>query len=70
MNTEQTSENIFTIGIFNFQRYICNGCHDVLMMSINLNDIAILNLNGADYRCIIDGISKSDAINVLKKMLI
>ena len=35
-------------------------------MSINLNDIAILRLNGADYRCIIEGISKSDAVNLLK----
>ena len=26
---------------------VSNGCHDLLMMSINLNDIAILNLNGA-----------------------
>ena len=24
-------------------------CHDILMMSINLNDIAILSINGADY---------------------
>ena len=25
---------------FNFQPYVCNGCHDVLMMSMNLRDIA------------------------------
>ena len=36
------------------------------MMSINLNDIAILNISGADYRCIINGISKRDALNLLK----
>ena len=23
---------------------VCNACHDLLMMSINLNDIAILNI--------------------------
>ena len=34
-----------------------NGCHDILLMSINLDDIAILNIRGTDYRCIIDGIS-------------
>ena len=27
---------------FNFQPYPCNGCHDVLMMFMNLSDIAIL----------------------------
>ena len=35
-------------------------------MPINLNDITILSINGADYHCIIDGISKSDAINLIK----
>ena len=51
---------------FKFQRYIYNGCHGVLMMSINLNNIAILNINSVDYRCIINGISKGDALNLLK----
>ena len=37
---------------FRFQLLVCNGCHDVLMMSISLNDNAILNINSADYRCI------------------
>ena len=35
-------------------------------MSINLNNIAILNIRGVDYRCIIDGISKTDAANLLQ----
>ena len=30
---------------------------------MNLTDIAILNINGADYRCIIDGFRKSEAVN-------
>ena len=29
---------------------------------MNLSNIAILNIKGASYRCIISGISKSDAI--------
>ena len=36
------------------------------MMPINLNDITILSINGADYRYIINGIRKSDALNLLK----
>ena len=31
---------------------------------MNLSDIAILSIKGADYRCIISGISKSEAINL------
>ena len=36
------------------------------MMSINLSDIAILNIEGSDYRCIISLISKNDAINLMQ----
>ena len=34
---------------FKFQPDVCNGCHNLLMMSMNLIDIAILNINDADY---------------------
>ena len=37
------------------------------MITINLNNISISNINGADYHCIINGISKSVALNLLKK---
>ena len=36
------------------------------MMSVNLRDIAILNIKGSDYCCIISFISKSEAINLLQ----
>ena len=35
---------------FKFQPNVCNRYHDLLMMSMNLSDIAILNIEGADYR--------------------
>ena len=38
---------------FNFQRNVCNRSHDLLMISMNLSDTAILNIKGADYCCII-----------------
>ena len=34
--------------------------------SINLNNIAILNIHDINYRCIINKISKSDAVNSLQ----
>ena len=34
---------------FKFQPNVCNRYHDLLMMSINLSDIVILNIRGADY---------------------
>ena len=36
------------------------------MMSISLNGIAILSVNGANYGCITNGISKNDALNLIK----
>ena len=41
-------------------------CHDVLMMSMNLSNIAILNINSADYCCIIKRINKSKVMNLLQ----
>ena len=36
------------------------------MMSMNLSDIAILNIYGVDYHCIISGISKTEKSGLFK----
>ena len=44
--------------------------HDVLMMPINFTNsghVAILDICSVDYRWIINGISKSEASNLLEK---
>ena len=51
---------------FKFQLNVCNRCHDLLMMSLNLSDIAILNIKGSHYRCITSLISKNKAIKLLQ----
>ena len=33
---------------------------------MNLSDIAISNIKGSDYRCIISGIGKNEAINIMQ----
>ena len=35
-------------------------------MSVNLKDVAFLNVKGSDYSCIITLTSKNEAINVLE----
>ena len=52
---------------FKFQPNVCNGYYD-LLMSMNLSDIAILNIKGSDYHCIISRISKNKAINLLQNL--
>ena len=51
---------------FTFQANVCNRCHDLLMMSINLSNIAVLNIKGSDYCCIISLISKNEVTNLMK----
>ena len=71
-NTSESKEcDIVTIGVFlnkgfKFQPNICNGCHDLLMMSMNLSDVATLSIKGVDYRYIISVISKNEAINLMQ----
>ena len=40
-----------------FEQYICNGCHDLSKISMNLSNTFILNIHGVNYRCIISGIN-------------
>ena len=51
---------------FKFQPNVCNGFHDVLMMSMDLNNIAILNIRGVDYRHVTNGIRKCEIVNLLQ----
>ena len=37
-----------------------------MTMSMKFSDIAISNIKGSDYCCIISGISKNDAINLMQ----
>ena len=52
---------------FKYQLDVCNLCHDLVMMSININSVAILNIQGVHYRCIINKIRKNDVLNLLQK---
>ena len=53
---------------FKFPPNVCNRCHDLLIMSMNLSDIAIVNIKGSDYRCIISVISKNEAIKLMQNV--
>ena len=55
---------------FKFQDCVCNGCHDLTMLSVNISDIAIITVKNVDYHCIIYNISKSEGINSLKNYVL
>ena len=50
---------------FKFQPNVNNRFPELLIMSMNLSNIAILNNKGSDYRCIISLITKNEAINLM-----
>ena len=55
---------------FKFERRVWNKCHYVLMTAYKLKNIAILNVKGVDFRCILWGISKDEAVNRLNNFVL
>ena len=51
---------------FNYEPYLCNGCHDLMQKSMNFNDVAIASIKGNDYRIHFWYMSKYDAISIMK----
>ena len=50
---------------FKFEKYVCNGCHDLLTMAYFLKNIVILSGKGATFRFALMGISKNEDLNSL-----
>ena len=50
--------------------FVCNGCHDLTILCLNVSDIAIITVKNVDYCCIIYNISKCEAINLLKNSVL
>ena len=50
---------------FKFEPRVCSKCHDVLIAAYELKNIAILNVKGVDFRWLLWGISRYEAVNRL-----
>ena len=50
---------------YKYEKYVCNGCHDLSMMVYDLDNFMILNIKGVDYGCFVFMMSKNDAIKLL-----
>ena len=50
--------------------HVCNGCHDLLMVVYDLNDLMISNIKCVDYRCFVFNMSKNDAVKLLNNSLL
>ena len=50
---------------FNYEKYLCNGCHDLMQKSMSFNDVAIVSIKGNDYRIHFWCMSKDEAISIM-----
>ena len=50
---------------FNYEKYLGNGCHDLMQKTISFNDVAIVSIKENDYRIHFWYISKNDAIALI-----
>ena len=50
---------------FNYEPYLCNGCHDLMQKAMNSDDAAIVSIKGNDYRIHFSYMSKDDAISIM-----
>ena len=51
---------------FNYQSYLCNGCHDLMQKARSFNDVAVVSIKGNDYRFHFWYMSKGDAISIMR----
>ena len=51
---------------FNYEPYLCNGCHNLMQRPTSFNDVAIVSIKGSNCRRIhFWYMSKDDAISVM-----
>ena len=55
---------------FRCQDSVCNGCHDLPLLCLNISDIVITTVKGANYRCTVHDINKSEAIHLLENSVL
>ena len=55
---------------FNYQRYLCNGCHDMSMKGNSMHNLAVIYVGENAYRINFVFMSNSDAVNLMKSVVI
>ena len=50
---------------FKYEKYLGNGCHDLMQKAMSFNSVAIVYVKGSVYRIHFWYMSKDDAINIM-----
>ena len=55
---------------FKYGPYLCDGCDDMSMKAVSMQNLTIINHNGIYYRVILAFMSKKEAYNLIKNAII
>ena len=55
---------------FSYGPYLCDGCYDMSMKAVSMQNLTIINHNGNYYRVIFTFMTKKDASNLIKNAII
>ena len=47
---------------FNYEKHLCNGCHNLMQKAMNFNDVAIASIKENDYKIHFCYMNKNNAI--------
>ena len=50
---------------FNYEPYLCNGCHNLMQKVVNFNSVVVVSVKGNNYSIYIWYMNKDDVINLL-----
>ena len=50
---------------FKYEKYLCNGCHDLMQKAMSFNNVAIVYVKGSAYRIQFWYVRKDGAINII-----
>ena len=50
---------------FNYEKYLYNGCHDLMQRAMNFNDVANVSIKRNDYRIHFWYMSKNNAMVIM-----
>ena len=62
--------NYFVFKNFNYQRYLCDGCHDMSVKALSMQHLTIIYHNGHAYRVSFMFMGKNDTFNLIKNSII
>ena len=48
-----------------YEKYLCNGCHDLMQKAVSFNNVDIVYVKGSAYRINFWYMSKDDAIKIM-----